>query len=180
MLGAVIQELHFVEADLRALDGASGELIACSAFADERPLRGLAGLLDWRLAGRLSALARSGFLTGETDEVVLVPGRPRLPFEKIVVLGLGPRSSFGDGVARRAIARLKAALDGLQVKRALVELPGRATGSVAPERAAELLLECAETALEEEMWTLVDAREAEEPMAKKLVRRRDARPRPGA
>ncbi|HEY1957066.1 MAG TPA: M17 family peptidase N-terminal domain-containing protein [Polyangiaceae bacterium] len=176
----MIEQLHFVEADLRALDGASGELIACSVFADERPMRGLAGLLDWRLAGKLSALAKSKFLTGAADEVVLVPGRPRLPFEKIIVLGLGVRSAFGDDVVKRVLARLAQALEGLQVKRALVELPGRGSGSLEPERAAELLLECAEPALEDEMWTLVDEAAAEETMAKKLLRRRDARPRSGA
>lgn len=176
----MIEELHFIEPDLRAIDGASAEVIACAAFADERPLRGLAGLLDWRLGGRLASLAKSDFLRGEEGEVVLVPGRPRLPFEKILVLGLGPRASFGDDVVRRALARLVTTLEGLNVKRALVELPGRASGDLAPERAAELVLACAEPALEHEMWTLVDSPDAEEPMARKLVRRRDARSRPGA
>jgi hypothetical protein len=176
----VIQELHFVEPDLRAIDGASAEVIACAVYADERPMRGLAGLLDWRLGGKLGALAKSGFLRGDADEVVLVPGRPKLPFEKILLLGLGDRSAFSDGVVRRAVARLVSTLEGLRVKRALVELPGRASGRLEPERAAEILLECAEGALEHEMWTLVDGQDAEEPMARKLLRRRDARSRPGA
>jgi hypothetical protein len=176
----MIEALHFVEPDLRAIDTTSAEVIACAMFEDERPMRGLAGLLDWRLAGRLSALAKSEFMTGAEDEVVLVPGRPRLPFEKVLVLGLGARSSFGDGVVRRALARLVSTLEGLKVKRALVELPGRATGVLEPERAADLLLECAEGALEHEMWTLVDDASAEKTMAQKLVRRRDARSRPDA
>lgn len=176
----MIQTLHLVEPDLRAIDGASAEVIACAVFADERPLRGLAGLLDWRLAAKLSGLAKSGFLTGAEGEVVLVPGRPKLSFEKILVLGLGPRSTFGDGVVRRALARLLATLEGLNVKRALVELPGRGSDALGPERAAELVLECAEGALADEMWTLVDEQDSEAPMAQKLLRRRDARSRPGA
>jgi hypothetical protein len=176
----VIEEVHFVEPDLRAIDEASAEVIACTMWSDERPMRGLAALLDWRLAGRLSALARSGFMRGDADEVVLVPGRPHLPFEKILVFGLGARSAFGDGVVRRMLARLASTLEGLNVKRALVELPGRASGDLSAERAAELLLECAESALEEEAWTLVDAADAEEPITKRLTRRRDARSRLGA
>lgn len=176
----MIEEVHFVQPDLRAIDEASAEVIACAIFGDERPMRGLAGLLDWRLAGRLSALAKSGFIRGDADEVVLVPGRPHLPFEKILVLGLGARASFGDSVVRRVIARLSSTLDGLNVKRALVELPGRATGDLSPERAAELLLECAKSALEEEAWTLVEPEDAEEPITKKLTRRPDARSRLGA
>ncbi len=176
----MIEALHFVAPDLRAIDTTSAEVIACTIFEDERPMRGLAGLLDWRLAGRLSALQKSDFMTGAEDEVVLVPGRPRLPFEKVLVLGLGARSAFGDGVVRRSLARLVSTLEGLKVKRALVELPGRAAGVLEPERAADLLLECAEDALEHEMWTLVDDGDAEQTMAKKLVRRRDARSRPDA
>ena len=78
----MIEEVHFVEPDLRAIDTASAEVIACTMWSDERPMRGLAALLDWRLAGRLSALVKSGFMRGEADEVVLVPGRPYLSFEK--------------------------------------------------------------------------------------------------
>ncbi|HEY2370215.1 MAG TPA: M17 family peptidase N-terminal domain-containing protein [Polyangiaceae bacterium] len=176
----MIEQLHFVEPDLRAIDTATAEVIACSAFQDERPLRGLAGLLDWRLAGRLSVLAKNDFLTGAEGEIVLVPGRPYVRFEKILVLGIGPRATFDDGVVRRVLAKLVSALEGLKVRRALVEVPGRPSGKLEPGRAAELLLECAENALEDEMWTLVDDEAAEKSMAQKLVRRRDARSRPDA
>jgi hypothetical protein len=178
----VIETLHFVEPDLRAIDTTSAEVIACSVFQDERPLRGLAGLLDWRLAGRLSAIAKTDFLTGAEGEVVLVPGRPHLRFEKVLVLGVGPRDAFDEAVVRRVLARLVSALDGLKVRRALVEVPGRSSGKLAPARAAEVLLECAESALEDEMWTLVDDDATEKAMAQKLLRRRerDARSRPDA
>jgi hypothetical protein len=176
----MIEAVHFVEPDLRAIDTTSAEVIACSVFQDERPMRGLAGLLDWRLAGRLSGLAKSDFLTGAEGEVVLVPGRPYVRFEKILVLGIGPRATFDDGVVRRVLAKLVTALDGLKVRRALVEVPGRSSGKLDAAQAAELLLECAESALEDEMWTFVDDEAAEKAMAKKLVRRRDARSRPDA
>jgi hypothetical protein len=176
----MIEQLHFVEPDLRAIDTTSAEVIACSAFQDERPMRGLAGLLDWRLAGRLSVLAKNDFLTGAEGEIVLVPGRPYVRFEKILVLGIGPRATFDDAVVRRVLGKLVSALDGLKVRRALVEVPGRPSGKLEPARAAELLLECAESALEDEVWTLVDDELAEKAMAQKLVRRRDARPRPDA
>lgn len=176
----MIERLHFVSPDLRTIDGASAEVIACALFADERPIRGLGGLLDWRLGGRLGALAKSGFLLGDEGEVVLVPGRPKLPFEKILLFGLGLRASFDEDVARRALVRLVSTLDGLKVKRALVELPGRASGDLEPERAAEVVRASAEPALEHEMWTLVDTAEAEEPMARKLLRRHDVGRRPDA
>jgi len=176
----VIEEVHFVAPDLRAIDSAPAEVIACSVWRDERPLRGVAGLLDWRLAGRLSALARSGFLLGDLGEVLLVPGRPKLPFEKVLVFGLGMKAAFDDGVALRTLERLKSALEGLKVKRAVVELPGRASGALDASHAAELLLEHAQEALEDEAWTLIDTSDAEETMTQRLVRRHDARSRPSA
>jgi hypothetical protein len=174
----VIEELHFVAPDLRAIDLAPAEVVACSMWEDERPLRGVAGLLDWRLAGRLSILVKSGFMRGEAGEVVLVPGRPKLPFEKVLVFGLGPRARFDDGVVRQTLTRLKSTLDGLKVKRALVELPGRGNGELDIELATELLALEASEILAEQAWTLVDTEEAEASMTQRLIRRHDARPRP--
>ncbi len=95
-------DLRFLPPELRRLDEASVELCACTIWSDERPLRGFAGLVDWRLGGRLSALAKSGFVTGEKGEAVLLQGKPHVPFEKVLVLGLGARSGFGDGAFREA------------------------------------------------------------------------------
>ena len=51
-------DLRFVPRALRHLDETSAEVVACCIYRDERPLSGLAGLLDWRLSGRLSRLAK--------------------------------------------------------------------------------------------------------------------------
>ena len=87
-------DLRFLEPDLRRLDSANVELCACSIWSDERPVRGFAGLLDWRLGGRISALIKSGFLRGHLAEALLVPGKPHVPFEKVLVVGLGRRSDL--------------------------------------------------------------------------------------
>lgn len=137
--------LRFLLPNVRALDDARAELCACSIFADERPMKGVAALLDWRLAGKLSALAKDGYLSGREGEVVMVPGRPRLPFEKIVLFGLGERARFDDAAFARYLERLQQALGGLNVRRAVVELAGRGSGSISisPARRADLLAETA-------------------------------------
>jgi hypothetical protein len=157
-------DFHFLEPDLRTLDAANAELLACAMWSDERPMRGLCGLLDWRLAGRLSALAQSGFLAGSLGEALLVPGKPQLPFEKVLVLGMGPRVDFGDDAFRSVVTRLLRALEGLRVRRAVVELPGRASDAIAAERATEILFECLGQSSEHDAWWLV-----EEPDAAKRV-----------
>ena len=134
-------DLRFVAPDLRRLDEVTAEVVACGVFRDTRPLTGLAGLVDWRLAGRLSRLARQGFLVGEVGEVLVMPIRARLPFDKLLAFGLGPRASFSDETFRRALERVLDSLTGLSVKKAVVELPGRGEPVIDPERATDILLE---------------------------------------
>ena len=134
-------ELRFVAPDLRRLDEAGAEVVVCGVWKDERPLTGLACLLDWRLAGRLSRLARQGFLVGDVGELVVLPARPRLPFDKLLACGLGPRARFDEATFRTVLERILDALTGLSVKKAVIELPGRGDSAVDPEQAASILLD---------------------------------------
>ncbi len=161
-------ELEFVASDLRRIDELSGELIACAVWSDERPFGALAGLLDWRLGGRLATLAKERFVKGDGTEVLLVPGRPRVPFEKVLILGLGARSGFGDGTFRAAIDRLVTSMVGLRVRKAVVELPGRGHAAIDPERAIELLFERAMRADEIDAWWLVEGAAAEKVMRERI------------
>jgi hypothetical protein len=160
-------DIRFLAPEARRLDDAPVELAACTLWSDERPARGFAGLLDWRLGGRLSALLQSGFVTGDAGEALLVPGKPHLPFEKVLVLGLGPRAAFDEAAFREAVTRIARTLEGLRVRRAVVELPGRGVGAIDPERAITLALECLGPAPEHDAWWLV-----EEAPAQKLVEQR--------
>lgn len=134
-------EFRFVPRGLRQLDEIGAEVIACGIYRDERPFAGLAGLLDWRLAGRLSRLAKKGFIVGEVGELLAMPVRPRLPFDKLLAFGLGPRGSFGDATFRTVLERTMNALVGLHVKKAVVELPGRGDEVISAERAADIVLD---------------------------------------
>jgi hypothetical protein len=149
-------ELRFLPPELRRLDEANVELCACTIWSDERPMRGLAGLLDWRLGGRLSVLLQSNFMRGDLGETLLVPGKPHLPFDKVLVVGLGARSSFGDETFRQSIGRIAGALEGMNVRRAVVELPGRASGAIEPEDAITLALDCLGASPEHDAWWLVE------------------------
>ncbi len=131
--------LRFVAPDLRRLDEAGTEAIICGVWQDERPFSGLAGLLDWRLKGRLSHLAKEGFLRGDVEEVLLVPVRPRLPFDTLLACGLGPRAAFDGATFRVVLARALDALKGLSTKGAVVELPHGLDAEVAADILLELI-----------------------------------------
>lgn len=158
-------DLRFVTPDLRRLDEAGAEVVACGIWRDARPLTGLSSLLDWRLAGRLSRLARQGFLLGEVGEVLVVPARPRLPFDKLLAFGLGPRASFGDTIFRQVLERVLDSLAGLHVKKAVLELPGRGDRAIDAERAADVLFDIV-SELERDVLALV-----EEPEGQKRIER---------
>lgn len=86
--------LRWVSDELRALDDAPSDLLVLTAFADERPLEGLAGLVDWRLCGALSAWRAGGFSTGELGERILYPTSHRLSHTRLLFLGLGGRTEY--------------------------------------------------------------------------------------
>ena len=161
-------DFRFVPPHLRHLDNLSAEMLACAIWDDEWPMLGLAGLADWRLAGKLSSLAKRGFLTGRSGEVLMMPARPNLSFEKLLVIGLGKKAEFDADEALRATKRLLGTLEGLQIKRVVVELPGRADRSIAPERAAQIVRTCAGDSDAHDAWWLVEDADAEKAIVQSL------------
>lgn len=125
-------ELRIERLERGLFDGVSGrdgeprqrvDLAILACFADERPLRGLAALVDWRLAGALSRLLREGFCTGAREELVLLPGRHDLPTDRIVLVGLGPRADLDLEAAQRVATEAVAMALRLQPRDVLFALP---------------------------------------------------------
>lgn len=113
-------------------------------FEDERPLRGAAGLCDFRLCGRLSRLLASGKLGGAFGETTLYPpvagGRARLPFARLVLFGLGTGEAFDEERAREAARKIGEVARRLALARYAIVPPGRSTGRLSARRALELYL----------------------------------------
>jgi len=87
-------------ATLDALDvGAVGLLIG-----EERPLQGLAGMVDWRLAGALTRALAGGLYGAGPGEALLLPTAGRLPVARVVAQGL-PRDG-GEAAFAAAVRRL--------------------------------------------------------------------------
>lgn len=164
-------ELAFVERSLRALDQVSADVVVGALCEDERPPRGLAGLVDFRLGSRLSEHCLRGRLTGQRGERFLLPVRSRLPFDKAVIFGLGPRASFDEEAFVALLPSVLDTIEGLRARRVALELPGRHLGAVDIARALELLL----PALDERSGTLeslllVDERDAQRAIEAAKVR----------
>jgi hypothetical protein len=174
-------EVRFVAPDLRALDGVGAEVLVLAHFAEERPLLGVSGLVDFRLAGQLSRLLLRGRTRGLPSERVLVPVRPRLAQERVLLVGLGARAGFDGGRAASALRSIFAALDGLTARSVVLSLPGRSDASLAPEAAIEAFLPLLDEPHEQDDVIVVDVPEAARQMAPLIERaRRRARAPEGA
>ncbi len=165
-------DLRFTTPELRKLDLLGTEIIVSTLASDERPPHGVTGLLDFRLAGRISRLIENGFATGRVGEVVLVPGKPKLPFDKLLLFGIGKQTEFNDPVFRAVLDKILRTLEGLRARTAVVELPGRHFDAISPERAADILLESAGGQKEHDVWTLIEPLEAQRAITQHMIQER--------
>jgi hypothetical protein len=126
--------------ELARWDTSGGEALILTFFSDERPLRGAAGLADWRLCGRLSRLIRSERLVGVRGEVMMMPPGRRLPFGRILLFGLGPSEQFGEAAYCEHVNWILDVVARAGVTSYALQPPGRATGLIAPRTALQLWL----------------------------------------
>lgn len=133
-------QIRFASPDLAALDRLTVEALSLPMFRDERPLGGVLGLVDWRSCGLISRLLGQNRITGEPDEQVLLPGRPKLAVDKLFVFGVGTAGDLDVGRVRGCIDRMFAAFAKARVRSAALVLPGRPQGYIDAASAIEALV----------------------------------------
>jgi hypothetical protein len=70
------------------------------------------------------------------------------------------------------VEKMLRTLEGLRARTAVVQLPGRHFGGIAPERAADILLESAGGRPEHDVWTLVEPQEAQRVITQHMIQER--------
>ena len=139
-------QLEFTRRPPEAIEA---DVIVVGFFSDDRPLRGAAGRLDWRLCGQLSEFLSSGWLDGESGSAALLPGSGPIAATRVLLLGLGARREFALVRAREVMH------DAVDRCLALgVESIGRSPLGIAPDdfaRHAEALVEGLSQAMREAM-----------------------------
>jgi hypothetical protein len=133
--------------DSESLARVGAEVAVAGFFRDQRPLRGGAGLADWRLCGWLSNLLLASRASGEIGEAVLATTHGRLRAPRLLLVGLGSRARFGADVHRAAVqASLHRLLD-LGAGSAAIDLPAPA-GEVSEDALAAGIVDGACDALD--------------------------------
>jgi hypothetical protein len=133
--------LSILAADLAKWDEAQRDTLLLPIFEDERPLRGAAGLADWRLCGRLSRLVKGNRATAEAGETLLLPPGRRLRFSRILWFGLGDAKGYTDERFRHDLAWILEVVTAAGVADWALQAPGRASGLIGARRAVEIMLE---------------------------------------
>lgn len=137
-----------VEVEGEPLSRLAAEVAVAGFFRDQRPLRGGAGLADWRLCGWLSGLVGARRLSGEWGEAALVLTQARLLAPRLLLLGLGSQARFGPDAHREAARLALGRVLALGAGVAAIDLPPP-LGVDALERVAAGLLAGACQALDE-------------------------------
>jgi hypothetical protein len=172
--------ITFLPVDLHRWDhGPGGDVLVIPIWSDVRPLRGAAGLLDWRLCGKISQMIREGRVSGAAGEkLLLVTGR--VPWRRILGVGAGPSEVFGEGDCKATLHCALEAAHGIGAGRMAIAIPGRDMDLVKPDRAIHYLLESIGASQAQGQWlqqlTVIDAPAASKTMSELS---RDASPPKG-
>ena len=146
----------FVAPRLRDLDSMPGELLVVSLFEDERPPRGLAGLVDWRMDGLVSRMRAVtinpdlpnphfksmvlGTFGAAGDEKLLFPPGHRLPYFRVMTVGLGQTRRFDSHRYKAAVRTILLAASSMHVAQMTLQLPGWQVAGLPARRAADVFI----------------------------------------
>ncbi len=158
--------LSVLPLDLARWDETARDCLVLPVFRDDRPLRGAAGLVDWRLCGRLSRLIKANRATADAGETMLLPPGRRLRFKRVLWFGLGDTKGYNEDRFRKDLAWILGVVTRAGVGDWSVQLPGRASGLIGARRAIEIILE--EQLLADQPITLLEDPAGQKDMAELL------------
>jgi len=87
-------------------DRMDGEVVVALFFEDDRPLRGAAALLDWRLNGRLTELLLEQKAAGALGDTVICSNNGKLESAWALLVGGGSRQRLSQAIWVRLVKRL--------------------------------------------------------------------------
>ncbi len=164
--------LSVLPLDLVRWDETKRDCLVLPVFKDDRPLRGAAGLADWRLCGKLSRLVKSNRASAEAGESILLPPGRRLRFSKILWFGLGESKGYSDERFKHDVAWITEVVRNAGVTDWAVQPPGRASGLIGARRAVELMMD--QEALDTQAVALLEDPAGQKDIAELLRSQREA------
>jgi hypothetical protein len=117
-------KLIFAPYELKFVDLDPSDTLILFLFKNKIPIKGLTGLVDWRLNGIISKWILENRIQGDFNERLLFPSFQRLPFQKILLLGIGEEKDFSEFRFQEIIHHMFEALEKLSIKNFSLSIPG--------------------------------------------------------
>jgi hypothetical protein len=124
-----------------AIDLQECDILVAGFFKDEKPLKGSAGWLDWRLNGTLSRFVIDQKLTGEWKETTMIPSQGRVTAPILLLFGLGEIQDYSYLRLREFSPHLLETLKNLNASRICISLPYGEAYNVDCGKLAEVIIE---------------------------------------
>jgi len=150
-------KVQLARPDLESLDGLNSDALCLFLFEDVRPLKGLAGLVDWRLGAYISGHLERGWLTGASGERFLLPAHHKLPVNKIFGFGLGPISTFDVSLQHALVLDAFRTLREAGAHGTILTAPGRAEGLASDMESLEAVCQALDRSLDFDEVVIVDS-----------------------
>jgi len=113
-----------VYVDKRDIQDIPCNLFCLWHFSDEKPLKGITGLIDWRLDAGISQLIMSGKIEGSWGEKVMLGAMNALDGKELLIIGLGQRDAFEQSRMQEAGRLIARTVLDLKLESICMSLPG--------------------------------------------------------
>jgi hypothetical protein len=100
------------------------ENLVLGFFSDEKPPRGLCGVVDWRLNGAISRELAAGRISGASGEQVAFAFSRRLPVARVLLFGMGPLANMTYDALYEAGYQLSKTMGGMRSREFAFSIPG--------------------------------------------------------
>ena len=107
----------------RDLDQLWCQAVVAFLFEGDPLLTGYLSRLNEKLDGSLTPLTDRHFLTGKRNELLLIASQERIKADKLLLVGLGPVSSYSSESLPDVIRRVSSTLEGLKLNEFGITVP---------------------------------------------------------
>lgn len=134
------QPLRKIEVLTERVTKVHAEILVLGIFQDVRPLKGLAGEVDWIHNGIISHLILREKIFGRVGEATLLATQRKLPTPKILIMGLGKRAEFTHATFQEICEMALNTISQLQTKQCAMELFGLTDCTLDSAKSIETLI----------------------------------------
>jgi leucyl aminopeptidase len=120
---------------------AKSDLLVVGFFEDQKELKNAAAAVDKAVGGLLTLVIKDDHFEGKLGASVLVRLSGKLPFKRILLVGLGKKKDFSEEAVRQAAAVSVVEAKKLQVKTIASVLHGAGNGGLSAKLSAKAMVE---------------------------------------